>query len=123
MANEVNINMKCVKVFFFTLLYVELFKRTFFSVKILPSHYPDYLIHPVDGCLAFEGIERMHLRARMLGQNWYSHRLCVSVALFQNSVKKRRWTEGGGVRGALSGEGQRVKPMGILGDGALPKRW
>lgn len=25
--------------------------------------------------------------------------------------------------GGGSGEGQRVKPMGILGDGALPKRW
>lgn len=60
----------------------------------------------------------------MLRPNWYSHRLCVTVALFQNSVKKRRWTE------KLVGEGvhflvkvSRVKPMGILGDGALPKRW
>lgn len=31
--------------------------------------------------------------------------------------------ERGKGNGVLSGEGQRVKPMGILGDGALPKRW
>lgn len=62
----------------------------------------------------------------MLRRNWYSHRLCVTVALFQSGVKKR-WTEGrggaGGGREALSGEGRRVKPMGSLRDGAPLKRW
>lgn len=52
----------------------------------------------------------------------------MSVALFQSGVKKMDRERGGGARwregkGALSGEGQRVKPMGILGNGPLPKRW
>lgn len=45
------------------------------------------------------------------------------MALFQSGVKTKRWTGREEGRGALSGEGQWVKPMGILGDGALPKRW
>lgn len=42
----------------------------------------------------------------------------------EEETDRERGGEGGTVRRvALSGEGHRVKSMGILGDGALQKRW
>lgn len=59
----------------------------------------------------------------MLRQNCYSHRLC-ECGFVPEWREEEEMDRKGGCRGAaLSGEGQQVKPVGILGDGAPWMRW